>query len=164
MEHKQTPLQRTCVICHRPLKDDANVCPNCGHDFRPAMSGHAWESEGTPIPPIGGALIAYAGFTEAVAGLMWIFAGDFDLSLAEVDNLFLTSVLGLIAIATGAFAVAGGAYAITRRRLALALIGGVAAVTGGGVLTMYSLGALPGTTLALIGVLLISIARDEFVD
>jgi predicted nucleic acid-binding Zn ribbon protein len=30
---------RNCVACGRAIAWDANVCPYCGHDFRPAMTG-----------------------------------------------------------------------------------------------------------------------------
>lgn len=165
MVAKQPPLQRACVACHRTLTDDANVCPHCGHDYRPAMSGHGWESEGTPLPPIGGALIAFAGFAQAVSALSWWAVGGVPHSLiSTVDGVLLVGVLGLIAMAAGAIAIAGGAFAITRRRLALALIGGAAAVAGGGVLSVYSLVALSATTLGLIGMILVGISRDEFID
>lgn len=30
---------RNCVGCGRAIAWDANVCPYCGHDFRPVMAG-----------------------------------------------------------------------------------------------------------------------------
>jgi hypothetical protein len=139
------------------LLDDANVCPNCGHDYRPAMSGHGWESEGTPLPPIGGALVAFAGFAHASSVLTWWAVGS-------IDDAIMVAVIGLVVMATGGIAIAGGAYAMTRRRLSLALIGGAAAVAAGALLSVFSLSALTATTLALIGILLVGTSRDEFVD
>ncbi|MDQ1371209.1 MAG: hypothetical protein QG582_123 [Candidatus Thermoplasmatota archaeon] len=34
-----TAAPRNCVACGRAIAWDANVCPFCGHDYRPAMSG-----------------------------------------------------------------------------------------------------------------------------
>ena len=34
-----TAPTRSCVACGRAIAWDVNVCPYCGHDFRPQMAG-----------------------------------------------------------------------------------------------------------------------------
>ena len=70
--------------------------------------------------------------------------------------------IGFAMILVGVFAVFVSPFAMTRRRLALSLAGGLAGL-GGSLATIYTLTIAVGS-LGLVGVLLIAIARDEFVD
>jgi len=156
-------LTRVCVACDRNLLDDANVCPQCGHDYRPVMMGRAWEEEKTPLPPIGGALIALSGTVQIVNGLLWLSGFDFRLDSAGDHFGALHFTIGLAVIIVGVFAVLVSPFAMTRRRLAVSLVGGLAALSGGTLAVAYML-SIAGASLGLVGILLIALARDEFVD
>jgi len=156
-------LTRVCVGCDKSLPDDANVCPYCGHDYRPVMLGHAWEEENTPLPPIGGALIALSGTVQIVNGLLWLSGFDFGLDPAGGHFGALHFTIGLAVIIVGVFAVLVSPFAMTRRRLAISLVGGIAALGGSTLAVAYTL-SIAGASLGLVGILLIALARDEFVD
>ena len=156
-------LTRVCVKCDKSLLDDANVCPHCGHDYRPVMMGRAWEEENTPLPPIGGALISLSGTAQIVSGLLWLSGFDFGMDSAESDFGALHFTIGLALIVVGAIAVLVGPFAMTRRRLAVSLMGGLAALGIGTLTVAYTL-SIAATSLGLVGILLIALARDEFVD
>ena len=156
-------LIRKCVECDRPLPDDANVCPHCGRDYRPAMMGRAWEWENTPLPPIGGALVALSSVALILSGLLWVFEGFPDASDAWDTNRTMTTLMGLSAVAAGAFAISVSPFIMTRRRLALSLAGSIAALGAWGVVIAYALGGII-SILSLVGLILIAISRDEFTD
>jgi uncharacterized membrane protein YvbJ len=40
---------RSCVACGRAIAWDVNVCPYCGHDFRPQMTGMQQPMYGQPM-------------------------------------------------------------------------------------------------------------------
>lgn len=44
-----TAPTRSCVACGRAIAWDVNVCPYCGHDFRPQMAGQQ-PMYGQPMP------------------------------------------------------------------------------------------------------------------
>lgn len=154
---------RICVRCDKSLPDDANVCPRCGHDYRPVMLGRAWEEENTPLPPIGGALIALSGTAQIVSGILWISGFYLGLDSGEGDFRALHLTIGLAAIIVGVIAVLVSPFAMTRRRLAVSLVGGLAALGVGTLTVSYTL-SIAATSLGLVGILLIALARDEFVD
>lgn len=110
-------------------------------------------------------MIAYAGLAHAMGGfILWVITEELNEFFPYLSSSFLMALLGFVSIAAGAVSIAGGAYAIARRRLGLTLIGGAVAVSGGIFVSIYTLGALVTTSLALLGVLLVAVARDEFVD
>lgn len=45
-----TAPTRSCVACGRAIAWDVNVCPYCGHDFRPQMAGMQQPMYGQPMP------------------------------------------------------------------------------------------------------------------
>ena len=50
-----TQPTRSCVKCGRAIAWDVNVCPYCGHDFRPQMAGQPQQQPmyGQPQPMYG---------------------------------------------------------------------------------------------------------------
>lgn len=163
MSPDNSAMTRVCVLCQKHIPDDANVCPHCGHDYRLVMTGQAWEEEKTPLPPIGGAIIALSGVSQVVSGLLWLFGFEFGFRTEEDRLEAIYWTIGLAMILVGAFAIAVSPFAMTRRRLVLSLAGGVAALGGGTLATMYTLSIATGS-LGLVGLLLVAIARDEFRD
>lgn len=164
MEGGKALRTRVCVRCQKNLPDDANVCPHCGHDYRPIMMGHAWEEEKTPLPPLGGALIALSGVIQIVSGLLWLSEKGYSSSLTE-NHLEATYIaIGLAVIVVGVFAVLVSPFAMTRRRLALSLVGGLAALGGGSLVVTYMSVSISVVSLGLVGILLIALGREEFVD
>jgi len=163
MAEGKAVMTRLCVKCEKNLPDDANVCPHCGHDYRPVMLGHAWEEEKTPLPSIGGALIGLSGVTQVLSGILWLSGFEFGSSsqMSNFDGISIT--IGLAVIAVGIFAILVSPFAMTRRRLALSLVGGLAAL-GGGTLAVVMMLSVAASSLGLVGVLLIALARDEFAD
>lgn len=164
MEGGKALMTRVCVRCQKNLPDDANVCPRCGHDYRPIMMGHAWEEEKTPLPPLGGALIALSGVVQIVSGLLWLSEKGFSSGLTENHLEAIYIAIGLAVIVVGIFAVLVSPFAMTRRRLALSLVGGLAALGGGSLVVMYMSVSIVAGSLGLVGILLIALAREEFVD
>lgn len=159
----KTLITRVCVRCQKNLPDDANVCPYCGHDYRPVMMGHAWEEEKTPLPPLGGALIALSGVVQIVSGLLWLSEKGYSSSWTENHLEAIYIAIGLAVIVVGIFAVLVSPFAMTRRRLALSMVGGLAAL-GGGSLVVYMSVSIVASWLGLVGILLLALAREEFVD
>lgn len=163
MNASESQMTRICVICKKRIHDDANVCPHCGHDYRTTMTGQAWEERKTPLPPIGGALIALSGVTQILAGLLWFDwyrRGSLDGGY-HYDELYWA--IGAVLILVGAFTVFVSPFAMTRRRLVLSLAGGVGALVGGVIGLAYTASIFP-SSVGLVGILLIALARDEFVD
>ena len=156
-------LVRRCVKCDEPIPDDANVCPRCGRDYRPAMLGRAWESENTPLPPIGSALVAVSGLALILSGLLWIFEEFSSMGGDWSTNTTMQAMIGIAAIVAGVFAVSVSPFAITRRRLVLSLAGSIASLSAWGVAISFALGGIEAV-LSLVGVVLIALSRDEFVD
>lgn len=163
MDLDNSALTRVCIVCKNHIPDDANVCPQCGHDYRPAMEGQAWEDENTPLPPIGGALIALSGVIQIVSGLVWVIGLGFGIGYDIEGSGHAAIAAGLVGIGVGSFAVFVSPLAMTRRRLALSLAAGLAALAGVTAVTAYVL-SVTSVSTGLVGVLMIAIARDEFVD
>jgi len=165
MEAAESAGRRQCVECDRPLAEDANVCPNCGHDYRPSMMGHAWEEELTPLAPAGGALLVLSGFMQMIEGLLQVRP-----ELVLYDSVFYTetsvpsATAALAATIVAVIAIVGGTYAMTRRRLAFSLTSGVGAVSMGAVLDFESPLVMMGLVVGLLGALLVAMAREEFID
>jgi len=45
-----TAPTRSCVACGRAIAWDVNVCPYCGHDYRPQMAGMQQPMYGQQMP------------------------------------------------------------------------------------------------------------------
>ena len=156
-------LTRICIICKKHIPNDANVCPHCGHDYRPAMSGQAWEERRTPLPPIGGALIALSGVTQIMSGILWIFGLGFGIGYQEPDGWEMPVMIGAVSVIVGAYATLVAPLTMTRRRLVLSLTAALAAFGTAGVVTMYVISATAVST-GLAGLLLVALSREEFID
>ena len=160
-----TPNTRNCVSCGRAIPFDANVCQYCGHDFRAPAA--AAPKEKSILSLVGGILILIAGIMGLVLGGIFIVAadavsegsdelGDWGIDIAGAGDLLsdILLVCGAMCLIFGIIAAVGGFFAIKRDHFALAVIGGIFGLLG--------LGFLIGSLLALIGLILVVIARKEF--
>jgi len=163
MSPDESGLTRVCVTCNKHIQNDANVCPNCGHDYRPIMMGQAWEQEETPLPPIGGALIGLAGVTQIVSSILLIFGVGLGIGSEASDYSAYYIGMGIAALVAGAFATLVCPFAMTRRRLVMSLAAGLAAM-GVGTIVASTLLQVASAWVGLVGLLLIALARDEFID
>jgi len=158
-----TSPDRRCVTCGRAIEWHMNVCPYCGHDYR-VVAGPPMKPR-TSKPVIGGALVILAGILALSMGVLYIVlepsdletwgyspVSEADMSLSEVADIL--GMCGIIEIVIGLVAIAGGAFALMRRNFGLAIAGAVVGMIG--------VGFLVGGLLGLIGLVLIAISRSEF--
>lgn len=150
---------RMCVTCGRQIPNDANVCPQCGHDYRATMAGPAPKKK-TVMPVIGGVLILIAGIMGLAAGgiLLAIDLDELDqygLNVAGDMLEDIMTVCGIIFLILGILAVLGGLFGVMRKHWGLAILGGVVGLF---VLGPWMLGSL----FALIGLILVAVSKGEF--
>lgn len=143
---------------------EANVCPYCGHDYRmPAYAMAAPPPKKSLLPAAGGILILLAGIMAIAMGAFYFALDTSDLTdsgvtlppdTSEEDLQSVVAVCGSLCVIFGAIAAIGGIFGIRRQHFAIAVIGGIFGLLG--------LGFLFGSLLALIGLLLLVVARKEF--
>jgi len=140
---------RQCVSCGRSIAFDANVCQYCGHDYRAGAPGAAPAKKKSALPLVGGILIIIAGILELITGVSLIAGGSalIDISFFDFGDIFV--ICGAIWALFGLIALLGGFFAIKREHFGLAVLGGILGLGG------YFI-------LALIGLILIAISREEF--
>ena len=152
---------RLCVSCGRPISWEANVCPYCGHDYRLAMAPPVKLTTSKPI--IAGVLIIIAGLAALGMGLFYMVldVGTIENSgvtlppdVSSEDLQSVLSVCGAVLIIFAIIAIVGGFFAIQRKHFFLAVAGAVFGLLG--------IGFFLGSLLALIGLILVAISRQEF--
>jgi hypothetical protein len=153
---------RNCVQCGRAIAQDANVCPYCGHDYRAVMAGPAVPHEKSALSLVGGILIIVAGLMGIVMGAIFFAINSVDLSSYGVDvgnisdtvhNILM--VCGAIFVILGLVAILGGYFGVRRTHFGLAILGGV--------LGLFTIGPyFVGSVLALVGLILVAVARKDF--
>ncbi len=107
---------RSCVACGRAIAWDVNVCPYCGHDYRPQMAGMQQPMYGQPMQqheavssgmklllyilsfliPIAGFIIGAIYYTKPETkevGKMCIILGVLSIVLAVVCYFVLVALL-----------------------------------------------------------------------
>lgn len=148
----EQPSPRMCVQCGKSIAMDANVCPYCGKDYR-VQAGPPAKKQ-TVMPVIGGILIIISALTELYSGLVLAFWSEEMGSLMPVDLGFddLMLACGLIFVILAIIGVIGGIFAIQRKKFALAVVGGVFALLGGG----------GWIILPLVGLILVAVSKSEF--
>lgn len=153
---------RYCVACGRPIQFDASVCPYCGHDYRIPV-GMAIQPRKTWMPSVGGALIIVAGILAIAMGAMYMSldASDFEdlgITLPEEftaeDLAGIMTICGVVLFVFAIIAVVGGLFGIRRRHFGFAIAGGIFGLLG--------IGFFLGSVLALVGLILVAISRNEF--
>lgn len=161
MTSTEAPGTRNCVSCGRSIGWDANVCPYCGHDYRMRMIPVS--RPGTSRARAGGVLILIAGVLAVLMGIGGIALASMNpdsyglvppsgVTVEEIQEIL--AVLGIAAFILGFIGVIGGMFAIQKRRFGWAIVGGVTALLG--------IGFLIGAALAIIGLILIALSKDEF--
>ncbi len=152
---------RLCVSCGRSIAWEANVCPYCGHDYRVQMGPPPKPRSSKPV--IAGVLIIIAGLAALAMGLFYMVLDvgtieDSGVALPpEVTIEDIQSVLvvcGAVLIVFAAIAIVGGYFAIQRKHFFISVAGAVFGLLG--------IGFLLGALLALIGLILVAISRQEF--
>jgi hypothetical protein len=128
------------------------------------MSGMGTMHERGPLPMLGGAVIAASGLTQVLSGLQTV-ADNVSPSPSVPEALMrLAIVAGSALIIVGVIAVAGGVYALYRKKLAVALIGGVLTTGVAALATLTTLYGVYTLSLGLVGVILLVGGREEFID
>lgn len=180
------PPSRNCVRCGRSIAWDMNVCPYCGHDYRPQayaqppMVGYQ-ANVGFNAPPVGQYQASYnvqvqrtalpiaGGILTLIGGIIGIIIGIFTIVLAGLFGSWMDMFGGMMPDVTGIMfalgilgtvlcliAIIGGAYAMMRKMWAMSLVGAICAIIGG-IFTGY----IP-MIFGIIGVILIGISKPEF--
>lgn len=153
---------RNCVACGRAIPFDASVCPFCGHDYRISlfqtqMVVRTWK------PVVGGVLIIVAGILALAMGVMYLamdasyledMGVDFGSDLTAEDLEAALTGCGVILFIFAAIAFIGGFFGMRRKHFVAAIIGGIFGLLG--------VGFLLGSVLALVGLILVAVSRDEF--
>jgi len=150
------------VACGRPIPFDASVCPYCGHDYRISMlQGQAVKRTWKPL--LGGILIVVAGILALGMGALYLvmdasYIEDAGIELpADITAEDIESIMtgcGVVMFVFAIVALVGGYFGIRRKRFGFAIAGGIFGLLG--------LGFFLGSILALIGIILVAISRDEF--
>lgn len=153
---------RNCVACGRPIPFDAGVCPYCGHDYRiPLVQTPVIERTWKPV--VGGVLIIVAGILALAMGAMYMamdasyledMGVDFGSDLTAEDLEAALTGCGVVLFIFAAIAFIGGFFGIRRKHFVVAIIGGIFGLLG--------VGFLLGSLLALVGLILVAVSRDEF--
>ncbi len=154
---------RNCVSCGRAIQWDANVCPYCGHDYRARFMPMAAPPREAGRARTGGILILVAGILGVIMGILFLALStvDFEAAGATFTSDFtqrqlhqLFAVWGVVALVMGVISVFGGIFALQKRYYPLVIAGGVTGIIG--------VGFVVGTILAIIGLILVALARNEF--
>lgn len=112
--------------------------------------------ERTALPIAGGALLLVAGILGIVQW-GWVFAAGataLGLGIPIPGLAEAIAICGAIGIIFSLIALLGGVFAIQRKMWGLAIAGGI--------LGLFTLGFVIGSILALIGLILVAVARKEF--
>lgn len=147
-----SPVQsqdRRCVACGRAIDWAACYCPYCGHDFRCPL-GPGRKKEASSTLKIGGYLTMLSGLLAFVEiGVLAFWIDFYDLIHYSSIGICL-----LVVVPLGALAFIGGWCAVNRKHPALAIAGSVCGI--------FAVGLGFTSVLALVGLILIIISRDEF--
>jgi predicted amidophosphoribosyltransferase len=156
MSGTATPSGATkpCPICGRPMGIYANQCAYCSRPETDYSYGteevYASDSQ---LPVVGGVLILIAGILGILEGLLTLAAVSSVSAAGYTLPGSVTCCAGLLCI-FGLIAAAGSFSAIGRHSVVFAIVGGVFGI--------LAIGFLIGAVLALIGIILVAIAHDEF--
>jgi len=117
------------------------------------------------LAPAGGALLVLSGLIQMIEGLLRVGPEPLIFNITAYTETSVPSATAAFAAAIVAvIAIIGGTYAMTRRRLAFSLVSGTGAVSIGAVLDFASPLVMTGLVLGFLGVLLVAMAREEFID
>lgn len=153
---------RHCVTCGRSIEWNMMICPYCGHDYR-ARAMPAEQVPSSRLAGWAGGLIIASGFLGLLMGILMLVASTFSFSMSNLnlpsnftvhDLKNLLAILGTVFIVFGVLAIIGGVLAMQRTHLPIAVIGGVFGV--------LAIGFFVGALLALIGIIILIMARHEF--
>lgn len=109
----------------------------------------------TALPIAGGALLIVAGILGIIQWALLLAAGGAAVGVGlPIDVAGIILVCGSIGVIFSLIALVGGVFAIQRKMWGLALAGGI--------LGLFTLGFFIGSILALIGLILVAVARKEF--
>jgi len=153
---------RNCVACGRTIQFDASVCPYCGHDYRIPL-GMPAQTQKTWMPAVGGALVIIAGVLAIAMGAMYMTFDASDIEDIGValpaeytaeDLAGMLTMCGVVLLVFAIVAIIGGIFGIRRKHFGLAIAGGVFGLLG--------IGFFVGSVLALVGLILLAVARKEF--
>ena len=163
--------QRQCTSCGRNIAWDANVCPYCGRDYRQQAPGApiapaapmmmmAPPHPHSSLPLAGGILVIIAGAIELIVAIFLMAGGSWVTSILGSLDVFgiggLLTAMGAIGIIVSALVIVGGYFATQRRSMAFSIVAAVLGILGG-IFTFFI-----GSVLALIGLILMAVAHDEF--
>ena len=149
MEASNQGKTRNCTSCGRAIAWDANVCQYCGKDYR--EGAQVAPKKHSVMPLIGGVFIIIAGVIEIYYGAVLITGGQFFADMPVIGDTMtdILTICGAILAILGLVAILGGAFALMRKHFGLAILGGVL--------------GLPGFFIfALIGLILVAVAKEEF--
>jgi predicted nucleic acid-binding Zn ribbon protein len=161
MDKKVAP-ERICVVCMKDIPTEARFCPNCGHNYTELGDLEMGKKVGTVLPVLGGLLILVVGLVQIANGLVAIANLALYIGPDTSSVLGLSALDGVIILVTGLIAAIGGWSAIARKNLVLSLTGGIISLGVVGLVYGYGTNAFYATQLALVGIILIAIAHDEF--
>jgi hypothetical protein len=169
---KGTAPSRICVICQRDIPDEVNFCPHCGHNYSRASGLEMGKQTGTVFPLIGGLLIMVVGLFQVANGLICFLSQGIFVDYGETAMARRDVVYGIVLVLSGLIAGYAGSLAMKRTNLTFSLAGGLIALGAAGFqlsvgstiyLSGYSSASVLYTSqLALVGIILIALARDEF--
>jgi DNA-directed RNA polymerase subunit RPC12/RpoP len=148
--------RRFCPMCGREMGASDSVCGYCR-----SMESYAASHEYRPRPSSSGT-VTLGGVLILLSGVFAIGSGIFSLALSSAIGAagysgtgFLTCC-SFIIVLFGIAAMVGGYFAITRSHFSFALVGGILGTLAGGFWI--------GLVLGLVGLVLIAVSRDEFLD
>ncbi len=159
----RTQSDRICVVCMKDMPAEANFCPNCGHSYADIAEVEMGKKVGSILPIIGGLSILVVGLMDIASGLVSI--GDYAAYPSYesgIGILRLQALAGVVLIVVGIIALFSGWLAFNRRYLGFSLAGAISALGSIGVIWGTSNHAFLATSLALVGVIFIALAMDEF--
>jgi len=160
-------IDETCPSCRQTVPRGSVVCPHCGYRIREEVAPPAAKVRApapTPVRTatnkagIAGVLIIVSGILALVMGAY--LAADPSALLSTFEDMGLeisrdvAVAAGGLSFIFGIIAIIGGAMALKRKHWGVAVAGGVLAFLGSG--------AIIGSIIGLIGLILVIMARREF--
>lgn len=134
------------MSCGRSIAFDANVCPFCGHDYRPQAMAPVMQKKDSALPVVGGIFLIIISLIYL--GLGGIIAAGSTVAMGvTLGGSGWGIACGALILVLGVLVLLGGIFAIQKKHWAIALIACIF--------------TLP-SVLGIVAIVLIAISRDSF--
>lgn len=146
MQSSGGQANRNCVSCGRSIAFDANVCPYCGHDYRPQAMAPTRQKSDSALPVVGGVLMLIGSLIYIVVGGIVAAGSTVALGVTLGESAWGVAC-GLLILLVGVISLLGGVFAIQKKYWVITIIGGIFVIP---------------TIIGLVGLILVAVSREAF--